>query len=351
MSEKVTIQDIADALGLSRNTVSKAINNTGILADSTREKILKKAVEMGYKQFSYIASMPNSYIGSEQTPKAAGEIAVMIGGVVDRSHFATTMLDKFQMEISSLGYSMTIHRISDENRSKKELPVTFIPDNTKGILCVELFDYEYCKILTSLGIPLLMADGPIESFSKQLDADMLLMNNTNCIFSIVEHLKDKGITKVGFVGEKFHCRSFFERYAAFRDAMYLCELNINEAYNLTNVHAHDLNYPHHLFNALSEMKEMPELFICANDFVAIDLLQGLKKLNIECPRDILICGFDDSPESRFITPGLTTCHIHSQILGFSAAQLLISRINQPDLNYRTLYAETDLVIRESTKTK
>lgn len=44
MAGRVTIQDIADALGVSRNTVSKAINNTGILADSTREKVLKKAV-------------------------------------------------------------------------------------------------------------------------------------------------------------------------------------------------------------------------------------------------------------------------------------------------------------------
>ena len=55
MPERVTIQDIADALGLSRNTVSKAINNTGILADATKEKVLRKAVEMGYKQFSYAA--------------------------------------------------------------------------------------------------------------------------------------------------------------------------------------------------------------------------------------------------------------------------------------------------------
>ena len=54
MAGRVTIQDIADALGISRNTVSKAINNTGVLAEATREKVLKKAVEMGYKQFSYI---------------------------------------------------------------------------------------------------------------------------------------------------------------------------------------------------------------------------------------------------------------------------------------------------------
>ena len=53
MAERVTIQDIADALGVSRNTVSKAINNTGLLADTTREKVLQKTMEMGYKQFSY----------------------------------------------------------------------------------------------------------------------------------------------------------------------------------------------------------------------------------------------------------------------------------------------------------
>ena len=59
MANRVTIQDIADALGVSRNTVSKAINNTGILADATREKILKKAAEMGYKQFTqFIPAVP-----------------------------------------------------------------------------------------------------------------------------------------------------------------------------------------------------------------------------------------------------------------------------------------------------
>ena len=57
MASRVTLQDIADELGVSRNTVSKAINNTGLLAEGTREKVLKKAIEMGYKQFSYLNSV------------------------------------------------------------------------------------------------------------------------------------------------------------------------------------------------------------------------------------------------------------------------------------------------------
>lgn len=48
MNKKVTIQDIADALGISRNTVSKAINNMDGIATSTKEKIVQKAIEMGY---------------------------------------------------------------------------------------------------------------------------------------------------------------------------------------------------------------------------------------------------------------------------------------------------------------
>ena len=49
MKKKVTIQDIADELGISRNTVSKAINNSEGLAEATRDRILQKAIEMGYK--------------------------------------------------------------------------------------------------------------------------------------------------------------------------------------------------------------------------------------------------------------------------------------------------------------
>ena len=76
--KRVTIQDIADALGVSRNTVSKAINNSDGLAEATREKILQKAVEMGYKQFSYVAALSGSGrfvpTGDSEPPAAASEI-------------------------------------------------------------------------------------------------------------------------------------------------------------------------------------------------------------------------------------------------------------------------------------
>ena len=95
MAERVTIQDIADALGVSRNTVSKAINNTGILADATREKVLKKAMEMGYKQFSYVTVTDTRKPSlSLSTPKERSEVALFTTSFVGNSHFSSTSIPR-----------------------------------------------------------------------------------------------------------------------------------------------------------------------------------------------------------------------------------------------------------------
>ena len=82
--------------------------------------------------------------------------------------------------------------------------------------------------------------------------------------------------------------------------------------------------------------------------MVFDTLKVFKKLGISVPADVWLCGFDDSPESKVVTPSLTTVHIHSQIMGFSATHLLLSRIKEPSLNFRTLHTETSLIYREST---
>ena len=101
--------------------------------------------------------------------------------------------------------------------------------------------------------------------------------------------------------------------------------------------------------ALAALPSLPELFICANDVVARDVLQFLRKMGKSVPEDVMLCGFDDAPVSRFLSPALTTVHIHTQIMAFTAVNLLISRIKEPALDYRTVYTQTELICRDSTK--
>jgi LacI family transcriptional regulator len=108
------------------------------------------------------------------------------------------------------------------------------------------------------------------------------------------------------------------------------------------------NYPVSLYETIRRFKTMPDAFVCANDFVAMDLVKALNELGYSVPDDIWVCGFDDSQEASYFAPRLTSIHIHGQIMGYTASDLLMTRIEEPSLNYRTVYTETNLILREST---
>lgn len=355
MAARVTIQDIADALNISRNTVSKALNNTGILADATREKVLKKAVEMGYKQFSYVTiadnNSPNLFLPSTAEKR---EIALFTANFLENSHFAVPMLDKFQRELSQLGYSLTMHRVLQEELDLLALPGTFSRERTAGILCIEMFHPRYNKMICGLGLPVLFIDSHVVGLDEPLEADVLCMENRSNIFRFCKEMARRGKTKIGFIGEYLHCQSFYERYMGYREAMYMLDLPCQEEYciikNKEGVpNPSQSDYHEYLNECFQKLRQLPDVFICANDSAALDAIQVFKKLGYSVPKDVYLCGFDDTPESKVITPSLTTIHIHSQIMGFAAVNLLLSRIKEPSLNYRTMYAETTLIYRESTE--
>ena len=344
MRKKVTIQDIADALGVSRNTVSKAINNADGLAEATRERILQKAVEMGYKQFSYVTAFtpPQPSPREARAEAEAGEIALFTTHFLTQSHFASLMMDKLQRDLSQLGYTLNTHRLTKENQAQLSLPATFHRERTAAIICLEMFDRAYGEMVCELEMPVLFVDGPAKQDGFSLPADQLYMNNTSEITKFVHEMLRQGKRRIGFIGDYDHCQSFFERYTAFRCAMLLSQAPVDPAHIIKSICVEEMT------EKLCALKDFPEVFLCANDFVAWDALQILHGLGKRVPEDVGLCGFDDAPESRTAVPQLTTIHIHSQIMAFSAVQLLMARIKEPSLDYRSVYTDTDIIYRGST---
>ena len=349
MATKVTIQDIASELQLSRNTVSKAINNTGVLADATREKILRKAAEMGYKQFAYLPLFQEGAAktaGSSILPSDKREIAMLTTRFLNNSHFSSMMLDRFQSEIDHLHSGMTIHRISPIELKEKKLPSSLNIQCTAGIICIEVFDYDYAQMLCDLDVPLLFVDTPVMDMRPPLKADRLYMENRIEVQNAVAHMVQRGKKRISFAGDKNHCQSFFERYMAYKDAVEY--FGLTEGLSTCAMPSGQQNYPVSLYETIRRFKTMPDAFVCANDFVAMDLVKALNELGYSVPDDIWVCGFDDSQEASYFAPRLTSIHIHEQIMGYTAANLLMTRIEEPSLNYRTVYTETNLILREST---
>lgn len=352
MSGRVTMQDIADSLGLSRNTVSKAFNNTGVIAESTKDLILRKAAEMGYKNSSGSA-MPNAFpIASDKK-----EIAMLTCYIPGGSHFAVTTIDRIQQNLSSCGYSLTFYRVTHSELTDLRLPGSFSTDKVAAIFCMELFSYEYCEMLCSLPIPILFIDTPVKPGRLPLMADTLFMENQAGIYSFVSQIAEKGKKSVGFVGDMLHCRSFFERAGACITAAAVFGLEPAEKYSIPAFPpskmqlqpANYITYADMLYSALQNLSKLPDAFICANDFIAINLISSLRRMDIRCPDDVLVMGFDDSPESRYHAPAVTTVHIHTQVMGDIASELILNRIADQTREPRTVYVPTELILRESTK--
>ena len=338
MGKRVTIQDIADSLGISRNTVSKALNNTGVLADSTRIKILEKAKEMGYKQFLYTSA--------QEVPSEAPirEIALFTQNMPNSSHFASQMLNTFQEKISKEHFKLSIFLIREQEIADLRLPLGFDAEKCAAVICIELFDPTYGRLLNDLNIPVLYIDAAAGIDFSQYRADFLLRENSESIYNLTNTFLKGGCKSFAFAGDIYNCQSFYERYCGFCKA--LQDADLSPATTLFQTKRAFLN-SQSLCDIITSLDKLPEVFICANDFIAIDLMRALKKCSYRIPDDVLVCGFDDSKESKIVDPPLTTVRIPSAEMGIIAADLLLSRINMPTLPYRTTYVRTDIKYRVS----
>ncbi len=360
---KVLVQDIADALNLSRTTVSKVLNNNGAVSSRTRERVLQKAAELNYKCFSLIqpvlaeSQTPESVspfssddaMAEEASPSQQSQIAVFFSKGIDKQHIGFNLLSVLGQELSKKNYSISLYFIQRSESQALQLPPTFNLEQTASILCIEVLDKAYSHMLCSLGKPILFFDAYAGILEDSLPADVLTAESQFHLAGLIKKLVQKyNLQKIGFFGSSLHCLSFFERWLGFRAAILSCGLEYNEAYSIA-VENDDLYWDNRwLLTQLKRMDSLPELFVCANDALACQLIQALESLNIHCPSDILITGFDNSPISSTNHPGITTIDPHSSDLAWEATSLILSRLEEPEQPYRNIRLQSSVIEREST---
>ena len=146
--KRITTQDIADACGLSRNTVSKVFNGRGAVPEETRRLVLNKAREFGYAQ------LPTEAAGG-----GGKSVALLTQHKLLSHNFGAFFITSFTDQISRAGYTLKMYEISPEEIREKRLPPHLDLEETAGILVIELFDRDYLEQICSLGKPTVFVDG------------------------------------------------------------------------------------------------------------------------------------------------------------------------------------------------
>ncbi|MBR3560078.1 MAG: LacI family DNA-binding transcriptional regulator [Oscillospiraceae bacterium] len=341
-SKKVTMQDIADACGLSRNTVSKVFNGRGAVPPATQQRILQKAEELGYRQ-AY-KSVPKQMTSTDYSKS----IALLTQRMPENYHFGTIFLPYFTQTLSRFGYTLMMYEISGEETERRVLPAHLNLAQTAGILCMELFDRQYQDMICSLGIPALFMDMFANAGTVPPKCDVLYMENVASTVSLTKHVIAQGARRLGFVGDINHCNSFYERWMGFRAALEESGLALERSLCILADDREPYHDPEWLGSKLREMPVMPDAFVCANDFLAIHMLAALKRLSLSVPNDVMLTGFDGLPQSGMTDPAITTAEIPSIDIARLAADILAGRIQNPERPCRITYVQTTPVWRAST---
>lgn len=343
--KRITMQDIADACGLSRNTVSKIFNGKGAVPEATRRTVMQKARELGYHHFP--DDLSDSDASGVQIPHSQN-IALLTNKMPTDYHFGTFLLPVFTEQLSRAGYTLTLHEISGEEMRQGRLPAHMVLEQTAGILALELFDKPYSDMLCGLHIPTIFIDAYAGAAMSSMECDFISMENRASMAALTSHAIHEGAKKLGFVGDVEHCNSFWERWTGFCFALDQAGIALEKQFCILADDASPYDDPEWLIEQIHAMPAIPDAFICANDFLALNMLSALKRMEISVPREIMLTGFDGTPQSAVMEPSLTTAQIPNAEIGRTAAEILLERIENPGRPFRTIYIRTSTIWRSST---
>ncbi len=343
--KRVTMQDIADVCGLSRNTVSKIFNGKGAVPEATRRMVIQKARELGYHQFP-----DNLFDNSESVAQAPQiqNIALLTNKMPTDYHFGTFLLPVFTEQLSRAGYTLTLHEISEGELRQCRLPAHMVLEQTAGVLGLELFDKPYLDMLCGLRVPTIFIDAYAGAAMFHLDCDLISMENRSSMAEMTAYVIGAGAKKLGFVGDPKHCNSFWERWTSFCFALDRAGIALEKELCILADDFAPYDNAQWLAEQIRAMPAVPDAFVCANDFLALNMLSALKQMGLSVPGDVMLTGFDGVPQSAVIEPSLTTAQIPNTEIGRMAAEVLLDRIAHPDRPFRTIYIRTSTIWRGST---
>lgn len=336
------MKDIADALGISLNAVSIALNNKVGVSDEMRIKILKIADELGYiqKKQQYLDAFSKT------------NICVMMQSYYAKTgHFYSAVLYSIVEEAKRMGYNTIINYFDDTEFTRPEC----VKENkVAGIIVIGKIHDNNLTSLERLQHPIVLCD-----YASTLKTCHCVLSNNRAGGSIVcQYLVDSGFTKIGFFGDLDYSLNFKERFIGYYNVLhqhkligkYKDEIYISKYSVVDNIEdailSNDIDT---VVRRIQEIEELPEVFMCANDSNAILLMGALNKLGYRIPEDVSVVGFDNTNMCERVVPKLTTLNVDKEVMGIRTVHKLLELIDNRNIYPETILLGVNLIKRDSVK--
>jgi DNA-binding LacI/PurR family transcriptional regulator len=335
--KRPTSHDVARLAGVSRTTVSLVLNDVpGIrISPEVRQRVLEAA-----RSLNYYPDVTGRRLADGRTHT----IALVWHRGPDRAYrdsFLPGLLQGITDSARRYGYYVLFRPIGPDEPDDSYVELARGRHTDGLILSGPRSDDPHLLQLHQDGFPLVL-HGQLPG----TDIPFVDVDNVHGGKVAVEHLLALGHRRIGMItNAPLAYTSSQQRLEGYRDALTAAGLPYDE--RLVRQGNFDEESGQTAMEALLALEEPPTALFAASDMVAMGALRAIRGGGLRVPEDIAVVGFDDITAARFMTPGLTTIHVPTFGLGWSAAELLIRIIEQtPPLEPQVLL-NTDLVIRQS----
>lgn len=335
----ITMKDIAQALGVSVATVSRALKDNPRISKEQREKIQAYAREHHFYPNVIAESLRNTRV---KPLKIIGVIVPQL------SHFYfSSILSGIEEEATTHGYRIMVAQSNERYEREVRICQDFYKNRVCGVIVSQAKDtvkYEHFKKLIDHHMPLVFYD----RICTGINCSRVVVDDYMGAYNAVTHLINTGCRRIACYSSPMTLEISKNRYNGYRDALLKNGLKVNENFLRICDNREDAEV---LTPELLQQEEIPDAFFAVNDDTAVGILYAAKRMGYHIPEDISICGFTNGDRSKACDPMLTTVEQRGVRVGEEAANILISKVEgllPPDKVEKRI-VRTKLIIRGTTR--
>ena len=336
--KKATIKEIAEELGISASSVSRALSNYPHTSEETKKKVKAAADRLGYRHNALAAALRNS------KSRTIGLIVPKIS-----MSFQAAVITAIQNKVHEYGYTVIICQSNESPDLEKKLVELLYASRVEGLIVsssIHTTDFSHFQETLKKEIPLVFYDRvPPIAFSghKIKGADF------DGAYRATSHLIEQGCKRIVHVNGILTCSLYQERLKGYKKALIDHNIDIDE--DLIFSQELTWNNATELATKIFSSSLDPDGVFCSNDTTALAFIQFAKEHKINIPDNLKIMGYSNDNRARISNPTLSSVEQFASKMGEKAAELIMRLIENPNSSKKDFISETipvKIVERESS---
>lgn len=314
MSNKrfVSLKDLAEELGVSISTVSRALRGSKEISREVRKKVVALARKRNYRPNPFAMGLLKS------APRIIG---IIVPDLV--THFYSSIISGINDLARENGYSVIITSASEQYELEKRCVSDLVNIRVEGIIaCLsqETTEYRHFERLAEQNIPLVLFD----RICLPALFSSVIVDNVESARRATLHLLDEGAKRVAFIAGANHLEIVKERKHGYLEA--LRERGIPIDRELVRCQWISYQYGYESTGDLLALPNPPDAILSMSDSLAFGAMKAIREHGLSIPGDVALIGYTDELHANYVEPALTAVEHQTYEMGKSACGLLLDQL-------------------------